>query len=683
MAALLARPLLRSSHHCRRNISLTAVAGDGLPTGGESSRDRDRWRWWHDQKASQLVSSLRDPSTPPSRVWAYYNDYFTHGLPRDLALEVHQLVLRRCVAPVQAVRKGAAARLRERFGRDARHIYEARLQTVIRAMRDAGMQPALDDYNFVLEQFAAAGYQSGAWRIFEELDRAGLTPNARTYGLCLQAVAHRLDLPCAKSLRRRMVEEASEICDAVLNDMSVRGFSSHSIHVDLCLRILRTTGSQDAFLNLLKQAYGIDLQNPDCFPLTAADNSLRSLASNEPATRPDLLPFSVHVLNTVVNFLGTHGRVSEMILAYEVLTNPLPMPRGAASQFEEDDDAHAFYDLSSSPTQSARALPWCAPNTTTFIFLISHLTRLRKYALVRHYLLDALRMERDMDNRLRLELETKSLGEVAPPKVHVRKSALEAVLGLGNRSRSLSLLRWLWSQTKWTLESKRARLKFFYALQGDVFRSEALDEHTADVLAEAEFDTEANSMAFEVINTARPPRERDALDADAQPWRPPSALHDPLPFFSRAPPPAAIDLDLDAPSPSFSPRTTPNVFDVQVHIALLEKDSREIHELLARVRRAVWRLTARRKEWLGRRVWAGKTIYLASEGRVVVDRQRWSQIVRFVEPSKLGHRAGQVRTVAPEETRPFRLPPAHHHEGVESRFVDSDVFRRRPHVRWR
>ncbi|EJD53903.1 hypothetical protein AURDEDRAFT_110609 [Auricularia subglabra TFB-10046 SS5] len=681
MAALLARPLLRTSHHCRRNISLTAVAGDGLPTGGESSRDR--WRWWHEQKASQLVSSLRDPSTPPSRVWAYYNDYFTHGLPRDLALEVHQQVLRRCVAPWQAVRKGAAARLRERYGRDARHIYETRLQTVIRAIRDAGEQPALEDYNFVLAQFAAAGYQSGAWRIFDELARAGLEPNARTYGLCLQAVAHRLDLPCAKSLRRQMVDEATKICDDVLKDMSNRGFSAHSIHVDLCLRILRTTGDQDAFMNLLKQAYGIDLQNPDCFPLTASDNSLRSLASSEPATRPDLLPFSVHVLNTVVNFLGTHGRVSEMILAYEVLTNPLPTPRaGGAAQFDEDDDAHAFYDLSGSGAP-ARELPSCAPNTTTFIFLIRHLARLRKFALVRHYLLDALRMERDMDNRLRLELATKALDEVAPPKVHVRKSALEAVLGLGNTSRSLSLLRWLWRQTKWTLESKRARLKYFYTLQGDIFRSEALDEYTADVLTEAEFDFEENSMALEAINTATAPRKRDALEANAEPWRPPSALHDPLPFFSRAPLPASIDLDLDAPSPEFSSRTSPNVFDAQVHIALLEKDAKEIHELLARVRRAVWRLTTRRKEWLGRRVWAGKTIYLASEGRVVVDRQRWSQIARFAEPGKLGHRAGQVRPAAPDKTRPFRLPPAHHHEGVDEQFVNKETFGRRPHVRWR
>ncbi|KZW03884.1 hypothetical protein EXIGLDRAFT_715930 [Exidia glandulosa HHB12029] len=697
MAGLIARPLFRTSQHfTRRNISLTAIAGDALNGLGEpSTSEKERWDQWRRQKSRQLLSSLSDPATPASRVWSFYKDFFTLGEPGDLSLHTHQQVLRRCVAPTHAVRQGAAARMREAHGRDAKHLYETRLQRVISMIRAAGMQPTLADYNFVLEQFAAAGYQTGASKVFQEMIQAGLEPSGRSYGLVLQAVAHRLELPCAYRFREQVEREASQIVDMVLNDMDARGIAAQSVHVDLCLRITRTTGSKDSFLQLLRQAYGIDLENPDRHPLTAADTALPSLGDMEAAPAPELQPFSVHVLNTVVNFLGSKDSVSQMILAFEVLTNPLPTRRPSSSSFaDDDDDAHAFYDLSDPSHSSPRPMPSAPPNTTTFIFLIKHLARLQKQSLIRHYLLEAIQQERAADKRLKDDLETKPLEEATVPKVHVRKSLLEPALGLGNRTRRIPFLMWLWRETKWLLVEKRVRMNYFSRLQSE---TAALEEVSATTIAELRETADVD----EALSTALShPTDSPATEAsppggveDVELWKPSSSVQHTVPFFSRAPPPQSIDLNLDAPSPRFTPRPT-RPFLLPVHVALLQKDYKEIQDLLSRIRRAVWRLTARRKEWLGRRVWAGKSIYLTSEGeRTVVSREKWVEIANFREPWKVGKKGSLVKlqeggvlarvSDAKNSKTKFVLPPAVPHTGVEERFVDPAIKDHRPRVRWR
>ncbi|KAH7100607.1 hypothetical protein BKA62DRAFT_639675, partial [Auriculariales sp. MPI-PUGE-AT-0066] len=680
------------SHSARRNIALSAFAMQY-----DSTHDSDAWHWWREQKKSALLASLRDPVATPTRVWSSYIDCFVHGVQRGLlAPDVHREVLRRCVAPLNIVRRGAADRLRFAYGKNDRHRHELRLQRVIRTMRDVGVAPTVQDYNFVIRQFAASGYQSGAWRVFCEMVDRGLEPNMYSYGHCLQAIAHRLDLPCARSTRVNMLEEAKTICDAILHHMDACGFAATSVHIDLCLRIMRSTADEAAFTQLLRQAYGIDLEYPDRLPLSAQDPVLPSLTSSAEPTPPVYHPFSVHVLNTVINFLGGTDNVSRMMLAYEVLTNPLPLrqtPLIAATE-EEDEDTNAFYELTDT-SPNTQPLASAAPNSTTLHFMIQHLARLNQVSLVRHYLLDAIQLERDAHIRLVKDLLSRPLAEATTPRVSVRKETLLAAVGLANKRNNQSFYHWILREVRSLVRSKNARLSFFYGLQRQRAAGIVLNSIITHRMATSPETilSGASIQSDPFISTAEPSTLDRAGTEPAEPpvWMPLPGLS--IPFFTPSSPrgearphpttycePAAV-VHAAATAPPSSPP-----FDLDTHVRLLKRDTDETARLLDRLRARAWRLVQRQKERLGRRVWAGRDVFLRSAGhRVELAREHWVEQVGFREPWKTGNRLSGVKGPRKDLSwaRRFTLPHAERYEVVEKRFLQPDTGVRIARPRWR
>jgi len=126
--------------------------------------------------------------------------------------------------------------------------------------------------------------------------------------------------------------------------------------------------------------------------------------------------------------------------------------------------------------------------------------------------------------------------------------------------------------------------------------------------------------------------QRDSMSA-------PVSLSEPAPSDSRsAPPPditTALDVDLDAPSAPPDSPTPEKLFNINLHLRILEKNLDELvswYENHYEV--ALSRATQRVKERLGRRVWAGKNIYLLSDNaRITIPRKAWTGIVNF-KPGK-------------------------------------------------
>ncbi|KAG5221047.1 FAD-binding monooxygenase [Salix suchowensis] len=112
---------------------------------------------------TELLNSLNRVSSA-SRVWAHYVGLLNVLRNEKLPVEVHQEVLRKCTPKTAEVRLAAA----RRSALDARlkfpHLQEGRFRTVIRNIRAMGETPALQDYHFILEQFAAVGHYREPWR---------------------------------------------------------------------------------------------------------------------------------------------------------------------------------------------------------------------------------------------------------------------------------------------------------------------------------------------------------------------------------------------------------------------------------------------------------------------------------------------------------------------------------------
>src|SRR6185369_9796926 len=104
-------------------------------------------------------------------------------------------VLRRCTPSSAELRVTSAQRLAKGIRTAEPHIHERRFQTIVRNIRADDAVPTLDDYNFILEQFAAVGHHLGAMHVYKEMTLLGWKPRTKTFSLCLQAIAHHLTLP--------------------------------------------------------------------------------------------------------------------------------------------------------------------------------------------------------------------------------------------------------------------------------------------------------------------------------------------------------------------------------------------------------------------------------------------------------------------------------------------------------
>jgi len=445
-------------------------------------------------------------------------------------------------------------------------MYEARLKTVMRNIRAAGAEATLQDYHAVLEQFAAVGHYTGAMQVFTELTHVcKLKPTPKTFGLCFKAIAHRLSLPMYKAQRGNIVADTSKLCRKLLHEMTEHDIPFTSFNLDLVIRILKEVLDQEGFYQLMKLGYGVDLDYPDHPPLQG---------SSTPS------PFSTSALNTTLDVLGRLGNVAKLVQTFEVLTQPLP-PQASQHYSQEFDDEDDFGIANPASTEPHRT-PHAEPNTTSYNILLRHISRAGHATFARHYLCQAMRLDRQVDCHLRLQLRHNPHATPAP-HFGINRGTIIPVFGEANRDKNMELMRWVGWVARTTIRRKKSDIAFYNKLRDRLF---------------------APGSPSESVSSSR--RE--------------------------APPDISTALDVDLDTPSTPPSSQPEkLFDINLHLNILQKSLDELvswYENHYEV--ALSRATQRVKERLGRRVWVGKDVYLLHENaRVTLPRKTWTTIVNF------------------------------------------------------
>ena len=603
----------RPCHHFlipSRHSSTLTLPSDAIepfsstPISVSTARDLLRERRFYD-----LNDSLTHGGSP-SRVWSNYTNLLNFLGYEKLPLEIHQQVLRQCTPPTAQLRTAATRRILVGNKPATPHIHEGRFQTIIRTIRSFEMKPSLDDYNFILEQFAAVGHHLGAIHVYRELRQLGLIPVPKTYTLCLQAIGHRLTLPIKRGTRSHLVEQCRTLLGNLTAEMHNFNIPFTSVNVDLTMRILKEILDMEGFEALMRWAYGIDLSNPDRTPLEYMGlNTAVSGFSSPEQSRPPLpspLPFSTPALNTTIDILGRLGDVSKLIQTFEVLT--MPLPNAAQHQFASfDDDDFGTVDGFVAPKFNP---PHAPANTTTYNILLRHLSQGGHTALARHYLVQAMHLDRRFDHKLRIAVMNKPIDQVPAPRFALNRGTLLSVYGVSNRDKNAGLMRWLASKLPRIVKRKQSSLDFFTRV-----RDQRLSKNKPIG------PSKASSKAVRF----RSPR-----------WNVPNVF------------------DLDVNAPLISPPNHLKPLDLNTHIQVLERDLKEISEFERRVADVLGRTTQRIKERLGRRVWFAKDVYLRTgHSRRVVSRSHWQKLVNF--------RSRRPNTVLP------RLPPYFTRDPVDHR----------------
>lgn len=524
-------------------------------------------------------------STHPSQVWSNYTSLLNLSAFDLLPAEIHQHVLRRCTPPATEMRATAAHRLLTVKAGSPPHSYEGRFQIIIRNIRATGVEPALDDYHFILTHFAAVGHPVGSMQVFHELVYRGHSPEEKTYGLCLQAIAHRFTLPIFRDNRLRLVETTRRMFTQLMTDMRKRSIPFSAANLDLSMRVLKETLDQEGFDSLMKWGYGIDLANPDRAPLEYIE-AMKAIPELQGGEILSPLPFSTNALNTTIDFLGRSGNISKLVLAFEVLTQPLPKANEHFfSSFDDDDDFGVAGGASSSSSFSP---PHTVPNLTTYNLLLRHICHIGHPTLARHYFLQAIKLERETDNLIRKKLfGWTPLSEIVSPQFSMNRSTLVPVLGLSNRDKNLGLMRWLLSKMPFIVRTKKRDL--FYYMK---------------------------------VRQERLKWERENKDCIV-----PTTAVDPL----LKPPNDPASTPINA-SPSTIAPVPIKPFDIKLHISILQRNLYDSERFHAHLEHLVGRTTQRLKERLGRRVWAGKDIYMADVNkRIMLSRDAWARSAGFRE----------------------------------------------------
>ena len=431
------------SFQCRRDFSTTFPA---LPS--ETQDESTRFYWKHNQRPigrvkadgvleKEAKQNLRTLDHSPRKIYGEYLAAVDSAEGDSLPLEIHQAVLRACTSPRGNMRECVArlVQVEELSWNQLSHPYESRFYKIMQNIIGAGFKPSIEDYHFIMSQFAAVGHHVGVQTYIHQMERMGLEPNAGTFAFFLQAIAHRLSLPTPDSKRPVIVRKLVDIAMRTIREMGDRQIPPSKTNFDLAFRILGEVQDPQGLAELLRLGYGIDLNYLDSPPPDAA--SIPSTSSTSVFEPPSgMLPFPTHALNSLIQALGRWGQISKMVYVFETLTNPLPAPIEPDNAFDDDDDDF-------SPIQQEWKPPSAQPNTTSFSILVRYCATRGYPVLAKHYATQLMHEEHMATLRLRNELREKSLSEVAVPRLAVGVRTLEPIHGLANRTHDVELLRWV------------------------------------------------------------------------------------------------------------------------------------------------------------------------------------------------------------------------------------------------
>lgn len=599
------------------SLSLPIPNAADLQGGGQDSL-LDKIRR---QKYDDLITSFRRGYTNPPNpnvVWACYTDLLQHTPAEEIPLDIHREVLRKCTKDHGRVRSDVErivsyGKMRGSLWSANPHQHEKRFLSVLSNIRSAGEYPDVDDYNFILQQYAAVGHHVGAAGILQEMEQTGLELRTKSYGLCLQAIARRLTLPRPKEDDNRIQEECAQLCLHVLNAIRARLRSIPSVCLDLTLRIMKDTGNTQIFNDLLKAGYGVDLVYPDRLPL-----------GWERVNRYE--PLSTATLTTVVDHLGRKGNISKMVTAFEVLSAPSTVTESQYRQiaFDDDDDDNFPVPLS----QTTRSLPSAQPNITTYNTLILRCAQASHTVFAKHYVLQTMELYKETSAKLREEVQTKPLTEILRPGIQVNVDTFRPILGLANRDRDIALLRWVMKQHRVAWKTKREDCRFFSEvlereIQKDPFF--IASSHENGQFQQASHNGKDN---VRISPSAEPAGNFFTSSMSSSPLSSQIDQH----FDSNG----SADINpLDMKVDTFHTPLPPKPFDLAFYVQSLRDDARAMKDLDGRIGTAMSRLHVRMKEKLGRRIWKGKNVYLKSQSqRVAIARADWSRMVNFKPAGK-------------------------------------------------
>ena len=574
------------SFRCSRDFSTTFP---GLPL--ETQDEPTRFHWMHNQPSvGQIVAEARlereakqNLESAHSETTKIYGEYLTavNGAADDpLPLEIHQAVLRACT-PQRDVVRAHRARLLQKDKLNWHNV----------------THPYESRFQNIIQNIISAGFlpTTGDYHfIMSHLAAVGHHAGIRTYMRYMGGIGLEPDQQTFGYILQAIAHRVSLPIPSLERPGVVRKSTDTAVEVIremVDLGIPPSSANLDLVLRIFSEVHGSQgvaevLRLGYGMDLSYLDSPPLDAASAPPTLTaewiPQALPFSTNALNSVLETLGRSGQISKMIYVFETLTNPLPVPAKPDNTFDDDDDEFV-------PIQQEWKPPSAKPNTTSFNTLIHHCAAHKYPWLAKHYATQFFHEEHMSALRLRNELRVKPLSEVVAPRVAVNAGTFRPIEGVANRTHDIELLRWvIWACKKSATRKYRSW----------IYYNQTKSKHDPPPAPSPTPDSTEDPPSFSTSITLTPPKKR----------------------------------------------SNSSNFNITTHLHILKQDIAGLVRLKWNAEDRLFDTIARKKAWLGRRIWEKKDVYMrGEEGRVKVDPEDWKMKVNFMESKRVAEPRPKVK----------------------------------------
>lgn len=559
---------------------------------------------------NSLERLLKTPNTLYQTVWESYlalRDIVDQHKGPPIPQHILQAVLRQCTPSWGALRQNATRPAGDyaawkRLQSPLPH--ESRLRSVLHYMKTSGQHPTVEDYNFILQHMASVGHVNGALAVLEEMEASKVQTSAKTFKHILRACVFLLESPVPPEAKPQVSSMVAEIASKVAQRLQDLNLEMDSRLVELTLRMLKEQDNTEACEQILRTACAFDVHRPDRMP-DEFEKRLKD-ADERKLPLPTPVPVTTSMLTTIMSLYGSKGELPRMIAAFEVLTNPYPLPSNLPSPQSDWWDADDEYDVANPVVQTPLKHrpeyiwepPKARPNSATFAIMIRYLAWAQQRLLCEHYMLLAEEYDKAESVRLRNQLSKElarlkrvspstnsdrlpeeaalEMGFIEAPRFHITPAMFQPVLVYANQARLVELMRWMRQHLRMIIRRREKDLNFF--------------KKSYEALPEAEIHPKAEIR----LNT----KHQIYVDYTA----------------------VTNDPDIQKP------------LDLHFHINLVESTLSGLRTMLERVDEVVARLSQRTLERMTRRVWRHQDVYLSDLGhRTLIGRDEWSERVKWRE----------------------------------------------------
>lgn len=321
--------------------------------------------------------------------WRHFNN-LSQGAKDSLHPVFLRRILLNVVPSIRAMRHGVV----ERSHPGITNGWQSRLSTVLLCVHKAedreaanghpvSPEPAI--YHFILRHLSMQGNIFATEQVISDMKARGLPLTKKAHELRLTSLAQWLRWRAEQHARLKLSqsfkpgdrftsllkresffpEDAANLLNGLLGDLrseSMVGFRFRTL--ELLLRAAKEAGNEEAMVSILKDGYGVDLDNPDMLPEHVAANAkvISPPADSEwnvdvakareeqrdeadgyfsSATRPKspYAPVNTNTLNTILDHLARRQDYWRTARIFEVLSQPLEMgvkPLDSAGAFLTD-----------------------------------------------------------------------------------------------------------------------------------------------------------------------------------------------------------------------------------------------------------------------------------------------------------------------------------------------------------